>query len=657
MKLYLDGLALGFKRRTEWVPFAHQVTYFYGKMGAGKSSIARLVDFCLGGDLDYTPALQSEFLAAKLHLRIGETPVTLERVRDSNLIRAAWNSTPEGMEALIPARRPDGIVIPDTPVENISDLIFHLAGAQPPRVRKSKLKDDSVLERLSIRDLLWYCYLDQESMDSSFFHLDPEAPYYKRNKSRDVLRLIVGFHQEAVAELEGRLQDIRERRSAVLSGAEALRKALRENGIDSAELIGKELDKLRTSLEEVNVAISQARSFTATPSQSHPVDGLRQRARLLAAEAESIEDAIRDVQRVISGDRRHRNELTMLTLKQGRVAAARAVLSGVEFEFCPRCARSLPQRDELECTVCGQDEPESGGEHLAEDVLKQDSLARTAELDDAIMRHERQLQSMRSRLHGLQHEKMAVDAEITELTREYDSAYLASALVHERNRIALIERIAHLERLALLPAAVEDQVQEARKLENEEALLRTRLREVRELAERDNGNLKLLEDLFLDCLIRARVPGINPDDKVTIRGPSFLPEVSSPALGDLAVVSFSNLGSGGKKTLFKCCFALALHRLAAKVDTLLPTMLIIDSPMKNISERENREQFVGFHELVYQLASDELRKHQFLLIDKEYHAPPAEMDLSIQARHMAPEPHTTADGVEHTPLIPYYQGH
>ncbi len=50
-------------------------------------------------------------------------------------------------------------------------------------------------------------------------------------------------------------------------------------------------------------------------------------------------------------------------------------------------------------------------------------------------------------------------------------------------------------------------------------------------------------------------------------------------------------------------------------------MLIIDSPMKNISERENREQFKGFDNLIYQLKADEFKNTQFILIDKEYMPP------------------------------------
>lgn len=77
---------------------------------------------------------------------------------------------------------------------------------------------------------------------------------------------------------------------------------------------------------------------------------------------------------------------------------------------------------------------------------------------------------------------------------------------------------------------------------------------------------------------------------------------------------------------------------------------MIDSPMKNISERENREQFKGFYNLVYDLKTSELKNTQFILIDKEYSPAPRESGLRIRGRHMKP------GDDENPPLIPYYRG-
>ena len=166
-----------------------------------------------------------------------------------------------------------------------------------------------------------------------------------------------------------------------------------------------------------------------------------------------------------------------------------------------------------------------------------------------------------------------------------------------------------------------------------------------------------LKELFLDCLLRSKLAGFYLDDIVEMEPPFYLPEVTSAVEGDLAVTSFSNLGSGGKKTIFKCCFAIAVHRLAVELNALLPTFLIIDSPMKNISERENREQFEGFFEMLYDLSSTELNETQFILIDKELCLPPKGYEPSFTERHMKPnERGGDPKGNLYPPLIRYYQG-
>jgi len=52
MKFRLLKLHLGLRRSTEVIDFP-EVSYFYGPIGSGKSSIARLIDFCLGANVEW----------------------------------------------------------------------------------------------------------------------------------------------------------------------------------------------------------------------------------------------------------------------------------------------------------------------------------------------------------------------------------------------------------------------------------------------------------------------------------------------------------------------------------------------------------------------------------------------------------------------------
>ena len=137
---------------------------------------------------------------------------------------------------------------------------------------------------------------------------------------------------------------------------------------------------------------------------------------------------------------------------------------------------------------------------------------------------------------------------------------------------------------------------------------------------------------------------------VFINTKTFYPYLKPREGGELEILEFFNAGSGGKKTLFKTCFALAIHRLSSKYHQLLPSLIIIDSPMKNIHKTENDEIFQGFHTLVRDLSLNELKDTQFIMIGS--HPLPEDMDLTnVNLRHFTEDINSN-----NPPLIPYYEG-
>jgi len=658
VKIRLAELNVSFKKSKESIRFT-DFSYFYGQMGAGKSTIGRLIDFCLGADLsenEMTPALQSEFVSANLVLLIDKTTLDLRRDNSSNLIRANWTQGEDAFEVMVPARKAEGEIIPNSGIEVISDLIYVLAGKTPPKVRKSKQKEESDLGRLSLRDLLWYCYLDQDSMDSSFFHLDRDADHFKRLKSRDVLRFLVGFHQEQVSELEVKLELHRTERLKCESGSIAIREALSEAEIENeTELQGIRVH-LEQQIKDVEASILGSRN-DLNYLRPHAMEKLQSDARSLTNQITQLERASSEIRELISTDKSHRNELLSLSTRFRRSQAAREVLSGVEYSDCPSCGRELPRHEATLCQVCGRMHSEDTTGNLDSLAEEKDLDSRVAELSELIERHIRAVGINDRHLRDIRSAKESIDLELNRVSADYDSVYLANTLEAEKRRSALRQQLIDLQRIEVLVKRIRELSDRAEKLLLEEQQLRAQLKKARENAERDTGNLTLLKKLFLDCLLRAKLSGFYPEDAVEMNPPNFLPEVSSAGGGDLAVTSFSNLGSGGKKTLFKCCFAVAVHRLASQIDALLPTFLIIDSPMKNISERENRDQFIGFFEMLYSLSSSELSDTQIIVIDKEICLPPPEYKRSFTERHMRPN-ERVSDPSENAfpPLIRYYRG-
>lgn len=648
LKFELTSLELGFKKENVTILFS-AVSYFWGQMGAGKTSIAKLIDFCLGGDIELSPAMQSEFATATLTVQLARSTLAIERQRASDRVVASWNLGKEKFQIVLPTRKAEGEVIPSTDVETLSDLIFWLSDIEPPKVRKSKQKSDSDLGRLSIRDLLWYCYLDQDEIDSSFFHLQNNAHTFKRLKSRDVIRYIIGFHDEKVAALEANLDQLRGERLAIANAIESLRRALLEVGVESELQIVTNVNELRVRADYLERQINIEREQPVSVEQtSHAVDELRSTAIRLGDELAKIDEAIRDIVSSIAKDTRHLHELETLNIKYQRSISARAVLAGVLFEHCPKCAQKLPKRKEFHCSVCDQEEQDEFFDDDETAIIKQDIQARMAELKEMIGRHDSSLSEAMRKRHSTQQRKNRVELERNEASRAYDSALLSRILLKERERASLLQEAANLEEMVRLPQLLAAEYERAGKIQGKETRLRAELKEARKQAESDDTNLDKLKDYFLDCLVRSKVPGIARNDLVEIPTTTFFPEILGPS--GITTTTFETLSSGGKKTLFKCCFAIAIHRLAAQLRAPLPQFLMIDSPMKNISERENKEAFESFYKMIYELKDGELSKTQIILIDKEYSKPKDKRSFDILERHMRPS------DPKNPPLIPYYKG-
>jgi len=631
MRLELERLVLEFRQSTEVIEFP-RVSYFYGKIGSGKSSIARLVDYCLGGHVDWTPALQKEFVAATLDLKVNDIPLTLRRDHGANRIIAGWAEGESQLEVSVPAKAPDGIVIPDTDVEVVSDLIFYIAKVTPPKVRRRKGAPEEHLERLSLRDLLIFCYLDQKTMDNSLFRLDSDN-FAIQKKSVDAIRYLLGYHQERLAELETKLQTLREQRLARQAGADALAVALKEAGFEDVMSLEAHIERTKADMDNARRAAALARAGrTELP---HAVDSLRKKARSLANEVASNENAASELKVQLESLTRHENELQMLSVRFQRTAAARSIVGGVDFKSCPRCTQSLPPRPQELCAVCGQPEHvTNAGESLSQEVLNQDIKSRQLELRETVSRMQTQLSRIMRRIREMGEDKAQTEHALDVQMREYDSVYMSQALEHERAVVTLEQKLNNLLHSRKLPDVLEEQRRLAEELAGDETKTRLQLDDARKTAYRDSRNILRLGELLLESLIRIGFPDVSPSFSVKIDPNTFDPQVMLSETGDPVFLSFANAGSGGMQALFKTCYALALHRLGREIGSELPNLLIIDTPTKNVSSKENPEVVKAFYEYVYELADGELKNTQFVIIDNEFTAPPLNVEFDLTVRHM-----------------------
>src|ERR1043166_4626153 len=645
MRIQFRQLILRTKKTSERIDFSEVVTFLHGAVGTGKSTVARLIDYCFGGDLEWTPALQSEFVAAELSAVLGGFRCNLERAAgDTQYIRVSWSGNEEEMGSVnAPLDAQDQSLIEGIAVHNFSDLIFHLCGVEPIKVRQRSRDPDSPLVRLSIRDIWTFCYLDQLHLDSSFFRL--EDPFRGR-KSQDAMRFFTGLHSERLNDLDIELTRTIDEQRAKREAVQQIRAFMQRFDL------GSELDlagQLQTVEEQLRVAEQRRADLERTRfAQTHPTDALRGDLRALSSQMEDIRQAIGESEASIGEQHALRAELITAKTKAERAHQAGSVLQDVRYERCPQCGSDISNRadDEVHCRLCGSEQWSRDVEKPLElEALRRDLNDRIDQIADSISRRERELNRTKRQLRQVEQKKALLDRQLQEELARYDSAFVESIRGAEREIATYTERISSLRRLQLMPQAINDLELEAGALQGKIDRLRTSLNEERARLQSADANIAAIAAEFKRVMIAVGFPGVSQDDDVVIDPRNWKPVV----IHGEQLWTIWDAGSGGKKTLFNVCYALAIHAVALQRNMPVPKILIIDSPTKNISEDENPELVRSLYNEIYSLAeSKNGDRLQFVLIDSDLVEPDHDLD-GFSERRMANEPDAPS-------LIPYYVG-
>lgn len=647
MRFRFASLALQFRRSREIIDLSSRITFFHGRISSGKSTILQMIDACLGGKFPSNPAIQQEFVSARLDCTVGQNEVVFERDWGSNLVQVTWkNTSGEGAAVLAPIDNSEAPIWGEK-IFGLSDLIFDLAGIGPMMVRRNKTDPDAPLVPLSFRDVMWYCYLDQDRLDSTFFHLENEDP--RMPKSRDVMRFVLGYYTERLNELDRDLAYEVDQANTKRETAEQLGKLLADLGYDSALEIAGRIDDAERELIRARGLLVELRETHS--AQSHFSDDLRAQLRELSTNIESERGALIDVDEHTQRERELRAELLSAKFKLARLETASTVLGSVDFESCPRCGTSLQKliRHDGECKLCGT--PESSIEQAPQSFASTDQSdldSRLAEITESLRYRSKVRRKQARRLESLISRKGSADAQLTEEMRVYDSAFLSQARALERQIATIEKELITLRRDARIPDALIQMQREANHHAMKASELRREIEAERKRLAQNDMLVSELELYFFDALKAAHFPSLTDRDAILINRRNWIAYILPDSAAAIQY-DFHGAGSGGKKTLFKVCYAIALHRLTEKYNLPLPTFLMIDSPMKNIGNDVNKDIFLSLHEYIYELSRSELRETQLIIADTDIASPGS--DVEIRSRMMV------AGDPEHPPLIPYYSGH
>jgi hypothetical protein len=641
MNIRFKSLALQWKLDREVLDLEHQVLFFHGQISAGKSTIARLIDFCLGGSLEMTIALQQEFVSASLIANIGTFEVLLERTSNAETVQVTWRDQDGKSASVLAPIQSKKTEIWEGGIESLSDLLFHLLDIEPLRVKRSKTDEDSPLVRLSFRNFMWYCYLEQEHLDSSFYRLEDPI---RANSSKDVLRFVFGYYSEKLSSLEYQLERAKLERQKKLGTANELRSFLERFGYGSTDSIESQIEVTKIELDKLQ---EKRKSLEGSyHSDTHSSDELRDKIRGLIKPLEELQEAQSDLTDRIAEQKSLRAELISSKFKLARVETASSVFGNVKFELCPACGNTVKYKSSDDCYLCHQStsKVENGPEP---EEIRADLDSRIADLDGSIQLHEQALVIQKRKLDNLLKEKQAMDNQLQGQLRNYDSAFLSRFREVDREVATLEERLKSFDKIKLMPEEIKKLEEDADQIAADEQRLKREVETEKGTLTKAGEYVNELEETFMQSLLTINLPVVSTGDVAKITLKNWEVEIWHQGEANFPW-NFYNAGSGGVKTLFNVCYLLSIHLVASRNNLPLPSFIMIDTPMQNIGENVNKELFEKFYDYLYTLAAGPLAGTQFIIIDKDFVKPKSDA-LDILDRYMTP------DQEAHPPLIRYFR--
>lgn len=390
-------------------PFHHGVNIIRGDNSSGKSTIAHLLFYALGGE--YTRFVDEARRCSRVlvEVSLGGAMVTLERALDKDSegrvkprqgMTIHWGTMPEALEGH--CRRLVLGYAATQARQSFSSVLFRLMDM--PAVQTDCA--------LTMHQLLRLMYVDQESPTWSLFLHEQ----FDRQATREaVADLLMGIYDSRLYEARLALRQ----QEADIDEARALLRSLESvlpSGLRSRDSVGALIEQKQAQIDRYAQDIARMRAGE-TPAVASPplVEEQKATVATLARECSRLEEQADLMEHEVQDTRFFIDELTSKRAWLLQSASTRRALGSMRLDFCPECLSPLPdQVPQGTCCLCkSRVEGEAGltqARRLAEDFALQ-----IQESGTALRASEEQLTSLKARLRASRRRHKAAQKALDEL--------------------------------------------------------------------------------------------------------------------------------------------------------------------------------------------------------------------------------------------------
>lgn len=399
--------------------------------------------YCLGANLDKTPAISSQLLSVKLVVEIGSVVYGITRkINNESYVDVEWGGD-DGVAIELPIQ-PVASPVYDLDIYCLSDFLFK-ASEEGDENSSSDVLKGSNLARVPFTVLLWMCYLKQGEMDSNFFNL--KIPVNDAS-ARCAFKFIFNLFSQKLYDLESEYEEYKEEIKLKKAAKIEIDRLIKDHDIEDPNAIDDIIVEIFEEVTESKSYLSRKKdSYTFS---THFADDLRSELVQLNKILDSEIKLLEYYRRKLLEQEELRSELVYSKVKISRISRSEDELLAFPFVCCPQCGSEIDDaaKEEETCSLCGNSKVRGLGQRdKKKSEMLRDINRRLTLIDDSILQLKKNYEAQEVAVSKAISDKMVKDKELNDLLEKYDSEFLVNTLRHERNVSRLEAEIESLNRL------------------------------------------------------------------------------------------------------------------------------------------------------------------------------------------------------------------
>lgn len=545
------------------IPFNSGINIIWGDLDCGKSSILSIISYCLGASsLDTYEELEEKARSARLAVEINKELYFFERelFNKNQYIKGYKNKVDHDIAPIVLSPNLDG----DAPDGYISFFIMDLLGLPITKVKVSPSKTDSTMNRVGFKDVLKFLYLKQKDIASdSLLNMNERYRYVKH---KEIIKFLLNIHNQTISELESAIADQQEQLNSKNREQKEITKFLQRMNFD----FDFDFD---TASQENEYAIELLSKETLT---------LKNDYKKVVGVTSTIEEKLLELSKIIEMSRYQKEKSDKdlsdyIKLRSSYIEEKKSISTSIKVES----TFSNIHKTSIKCPLCRKEQCRSSEEEkIPLKILESEKKS----LSRKISNLNNLIDDVRSKIEKNIIDENSAREKISEIQASFNTKYAKE--VSE-----LVESISLLEKQQVDLISNKKLMDRDRKITNRLDIIYSEVANIEKAMNRLNGDL-----------VRAKENSEDSSDVIAKLSSEFNNYMSNSLLSNVSTSivddrldyiirnkSFTELTSGGVRTITSLGIYLSKFVYALKYSSNIPTFMMIDTPGNNIGRYRRQD--------------------------------------------------------------------